>query len=355
MRDPAAFVSGYLSRYSEQELSVDRLVTEPSGLDLAGVVEALGDPRLGRLGVQLIADLMRPDDSIYFDAIFGAYDGQAAIRGWLIPAMAEIEFVEFVPQAPTELFDDGEGGTSLDEWQMVAVIGDERVPLPKGVSVRRLRDGWITWAVDVYDTGPMRQPPPGAQAPELPPVPVVEWPRTVAAMHLTDAARAWLDDASARRDWTLEPGRLTNADAHSLVHHAEAGGDIEVTCALFHPEGCRYIDPLFGEFDGRSAISAWLRDVMPKIGKVAFEPVGPALFNGATSLQEWVQVAVLPSGERVDMARGTSVRRYGDGMVTYAADYFDTASFADPRVVRASLAAGSTLTKADLQRYRSAG
>jgi limonene-1,2-epoxide hydrolase len=209
---------------------------------------------------------------------------------------------------------------------MVANIGDQQIPLSRGCSVRRYRDGWITWACDVYDTGPFRQPPPPemvppgvdpAAAPPLPPVPAVEWP--------TDAVAAPADTSPAT---------------------------IAAECAEFHPTDSVYHDP-FGEIHGREAITAWLTDVMPKIGRMAFDPIGPALDDGTTYVQEWVQVAVVSDDERVPMARGTSVRRRVDGQIVYAADYFDTASFLDPAVQAAGAAAGATLTAADIARHRS--
>ena len=63
-------------------------------------------------------------------------------------------------------------------------------------------------------------------------------------------------------------------------------------------------------------------------------------------------MAVLPDGSRVMMLRGTSVRRFADGWLTYAADYFDTAPLSDPEILAASKAAGSTVTAADVARYR---
>jgi hypothetical protein len=131
------------------------------------------EPGRQPMALQMIADFMRPEGSIYFDAIYGAMDGQLATRQWLIPTMATIDFIQFVPLAPHVLFDDGEGGTSLDEWEMVAVIGDDRMPLSKGVSVRRYRDGWITWACDVYDTGVFRVPPPPEAGVEAAPIPEI--------------------------------------------------------------------------------------------------------------------------------------------------------------------------------------
>ena len=63
-------------------------------------------------------------------------------------------------------------------------------------------------------------------------------------------------------------------------------------------------------------------------------------------------MAVQPDGSRVFMTRGTSVRRRRDGLVVYAADYFDTASIMDPEVQAAGLASGATLTADDIARHR---
>ena len=52
------------------------------------------------------------------------------------------------------------------------------------------------------------------------------------------------------------------------------------------------------------------------------------------------------------MLRGTSVRRYADGWVVYAADYFDTACLALPAFREAARAAGGTLTTGDIERFR---
>jgi ketosteroid isomerase-like protein len=236
--------------------------------------------------------------------------------------MASIDFIEFVPTAPHVLFDDGLGGTSVDEWKMVAVIGDERMPLAPGVSVRRYRDGWITWACDVYDTGVFRVPPPPDAGVEAAPIP--DWPRTV---------------------WPVDP---------SVPETRVCDVDWEAHAAAFHPTDSVYRDPIFGEVRGRDAIRSWLCDVMPKAGDIVFEPLGPELDDGTTSVQEWQQMAVQPDGSRVFMTRGTSVRRRRDGLIVEATDYFDTASLFDPEVVAASIAAGSTMTADDVARHRSA-
>jgi limonene-1,2-epoxide hydrolase len=320
MVNPEEFVEQYVAQQGGRPMTVDRLVTGPSGLDAPGMMAAMADPRLGRLGIQLMADFMAPAGSLYYDAIFGGYHGQAAIRNWLVPAMAEIEFIDFVPTAESALLDDGAGGTSVDEWRMVMNLEGQQIPLSRGVSVRRFRDGWITWACDVYDTGPFRVPGPDGQAAELPPVPPL--------------------------DWTPDgPGPTMQFDEATVA----------AMCAEFHPTDSVYHDPLFGEFHGREAIQAWLTDVMPKVGRVAFDPLGQTLDDGRVYVQEFLQHAVVSDTHRVPVVRGTSVRRRDDaGLIVYAADYFDTASMADPAIAEASVSAGATISGADVIRYRGA-
>ncbi len=328
VRSADEFVTSYIAEMDGREPDLERRVTEPSGLDAAGMMAAMANPWFTEPGrqpvaLQMIADFMKPEGSIYYDAIFGGFDGQFATRNWLIPAMASIDFIDFVPQAPHVLFDDGQGGTSLDEWEMVAVMGEDRMPLAKGVSVRRFREGWITWACDVYDSSVFRVPPPPEAGIEAAPIP--EWPRTV---------------------WKADP---------SVPETRSADVNWDAMADEFHPTDSVYIDPIFGEVRGREAIRAWLSDIMPKAGNLVFEPLGPVLDNGDVSVQEWQQMAVQPDGSRVFMTRGTSVRRRRDGLIVYAIDYFDTASIMDPEVQAAGLASGATMTADDVMRYRTAG
>ena len=374
------FVTSYVAQMSGKGMDLDRLVTEPSGLTAAAMMEAFAHPGLGRLGIPLMADFMAPEGSMYYDAIFGAFHGQRAIRGWLVPAMADIEFIDFVPTGTSVIFNDGEGGSSLDEWQMVMNVGDDKIPLSRGVSVRRYREGWITWACDVYDTAAFRQPPPPemAGAPGMPteaPPPLPLWPRvewttdpTVTAAPLSAAATAWIAKqrsahaagpshvaGAAGVSGDLVPGSssgLSHEDLHDLTHDPVIGYDFDLMSDLFHPTDSVYIDPIFGEFRGQDEIRGWLTDIMPRAGALAFEPLGAALFDGSTSVLEWKQMAVAADGTRTMMLRGTSVRRYADGWVVYAADYFDTAPLADPGIQAAGVAAGSTITGADIVRYR---
>jgi len=324
------FVEAYVADVAgsdDFEPDLARLVTEPSGLEAAGMMQALAHPWFTEPGrqpvaLQMMADFMAPDGSIYYDAIYGAFHGQAAIRNWLIPVMATIDFIEFVPTAPHALFDDGLGGTSLDEWQMVAVIGEDRMPLSRGVSVRRYRDGWITWACDVYDTGPFRVPPPPEVEVEVDAEPLPDWPRTI---------------------WERDP---------DVPETAARDVDFRAHADEFHETDSVYHDPIFGEIRGRAAIGEWLGDVMGKVGNIVFEPLGPELDDGETTVQEWQQMAVQPDGSRVFMTRGTSVRRRVERRLVYAADYFDTASLMDPGIQAAAVAAGSTLTTEDIARHR---
>ncbi|MDX2379872.1 MAG: nuclear transport factor 2 family protein [Acidimicrobiia bacterium] len=356
--DAVEFVDRFLTDGHDRSGSAGRIDAASSGLDAQGVLAALADERLDRRNaIEMMADLMHPDDSMYYDAIYGAFHGQADIRGWLVPTMQEIDFIDFVPQMPTAVFEDGAGGTSLDEWQMVARLDGVEIPLSKGVSVRRYRDGWITWNADVYDTGPFRNPPdPESEAADLPPWPRTPWEATPRSgdIPLSPAVAAWLGarSTSATNDIMHEPSGLTHRELFDVVHHPEIGCDWNVVADLMHPTECIYTDPIFGEFRGQSAIRSWLDDVMPKVGSVRFDAIGPVLFNGDASVQEFMQLAVQPDGSTVPIVRGTSVRRYADGWIVYAADYFDTAPLADPEIRAASLAAGSALTVDDIVRYR---
>jgi len=289
------FVSSYIAEMSGQEVDLERLITAPSGLDPHGMNAAIAHPDAGRLGISMMADFMAPDGSIYYDAIFGAFHGQSAIRKWLVPAMADIEFIDFVTTAAPVIFDDGLGGTSLDEWQMVMNLDGVKIPLSRGVSVRRYRDGWITWACDVYDTAAFRQPPPremaDSAAPELPPVPRLEW----------------ATDASELPSTIANPREIQQQ---------------------FHPTDAVYFDAIAGELRGEEAITTWLAEMTQRSADEVFVPLGPLLFDGDTSVQEWKTMVQGSDGQPTTM-RGTSVRRFADGCVVYAADYYDTATFND--------------------------
>lgn len=318
------FVRSFLSDFEgDAAANVRRFVDKSSGLDAEQILAVLGHPAIaaaGRtFGVQLMADFMHPKSSLYFDSIYGAYRGQLDIRGWLVPTMSSVPFLEFVPTHEAHVFADGVGKASVDEWKMVinpAAIGGEGDPIDvgRGVSVRRYRDGWINWSCDVYDTGPFRSDPNAG----LPPIPEVTWEPAV------DAEEVRVRDV-----------------------------DFVAECSRFHPTDSEYHDPIFGTFRGRDEITAWILDVMPKCGDIVYEPLGPLFDDGEVHVQEWLQRAVVPGGGRVEMTRGTSVRRYRDGLITYAADYFDTAPLAKPEILAAASACGSTIAVDDIVRWRS--
>ncbi|MEM9041957.1 MAG: hypothetical protein AAGD33_18875 [Actinomycetota bacterium] len=328
MSSPSEWVGSFLAR-AGQGLSIDRRVEEPHGFDAGGVLQVLDDSRLdSRSVIEALTDLMHPTDSMYFDAIFGAFHGQVAIRNWLVPTMGDISFIEFEPTAPTEVFSHARGTSSIDEWQMWANLGDDRLPLPRGVSTRHYRDGWVTWNADVYDTAPMRVPPPdvdpamaevmGDAEPEpLPPPPAVDWPSApMVPPPPSDALREWLDTPSDHR------GPLDHADIHTVMITPELGLDPDVVGPLWHPSQSRLVEPT-AEFTGAAAIQAHLGRRRDARTSITLEQIGPALFNGSCTAFEWI--AQRADGDWSDV-RGTSVCRYGDGLITYAADYYDTAA-----------------------------
>ena len=326
-RTPESFVDAYLAEVEATvpgaATDVSRLVLEPCGLDAAGMIAAISDPRLDRLGIAMLADFMAPEGSIYFDAIFGAYRGQAAIRAWLVPAMAEIDFIDFVPMAESVVFDDGEGESTLDEWQMVANMGDEQIPLSRGVSVRRHSAGWITWACDVYDTAAFRQPPPPEMEIEtapLPDCPQVDWRvhEGATALQLSTRANDWAAGIGAPVEGSVadRPSGLDHDEMLAVLTNSATAVDLDRMATLFHPTESTYLDPLVGEVSGQASIRAALSGSPPRLGGAGVEPVGPLLFDGTIAVQEWIQGTL----------RGASVRRFADGWMTYAADYFDTAA-----------------------------
>lgn len=197
-KDQQAYVAAYLSTVDTKRLDFDRLVTERSGLTHEEMHNIFAHPDLGGRGLEVLVDSMKPEGSMYFDAIFGPNYGQRDIRHWLLPTMLENSFLQFRPTGPSIFMDDGEGGTSMDEWVMVAAMEDEEIFLGNGISVRRFRDGWMVDAIDVYDSAISRTPPPPEMVdpnapppPELPPYPVMNF-KAVAEppwAPISDAAR----------------------------------------------------------------------------------------------------------------------------------------------------------------------
>jgi len=150
---------------------------------------------------------------------------------------------------------------------------------------------------------------------------------------------------------------IDHAELHRIVNDRSLGARFfEVFCDHCHPTDSLYLDPIFGAFYGREAIRAWLVPVMTMVGNVSFDATEPPLFvrgaNGEdTSLDEWVLQAVLPDGSKVPFTRGASVRKFRDGWVVYAADYFDTHPMRLAQVQAASEAAGSSVGVNDVSRF----
>jgi hypothetical protein len=369
-----AYAAAYLAEVGDNEMDMERLVNEPSGLTHEEMSNVFAHPSLGMRGLEVMVDLAKPEGSMYFDAIFGPSYGQHAIRNWLVPTMIESSFLEFRPTGPGVFMADGEGGTSMDEWVMVANLGETEINMGNGISVRRFRDGWMVDAIDVYDTSLSRMPPPPEMMalaagpdsaadmpppPALPPYPAMNFPAIEAeAPHpLSDAAQAWMDARLALHAAGEEPANsassgLTNEELHDLHNDPVAGMDFNLVADMMHPTDSVYIDPIFGRFEGQADIRAWYTDIMGKVGNIAFEPIAKTVWNGETSLQMWRQMAVLPDGEKVEMTWGFSVRKFKDGWIVYAADYFDTFSLQNPEVQAASTQIGSSITMEDIMRYR---
>ena len=363
------FVAAYMADREGEPLELDRVVGTPSGLAPEQMMTVLAHPGLKDRGLEVMADFMHPEKSMYFDAIFGANYGQQAIRSWLIPTMAEIAFIEFVPQQPSAVFETNTGAALIDEWKMVATLGDVQMPLADGISVRRFKDGWMTSVADVYDTMSSRTPPPADMVlpegmPEpgpLPDYPEMNWPIVDrgASAPLTEAASAWVESRQRARAGNEEPATLeqasglSNEELHAIHNHPTLGLDYNLVADLLHPTDSIYIDPIFGRFEGQQAIRSWMTDIMGKMGAIVFEPISEILWNGSTSVQMWKQVAELPAGDKVEMSWGVSVRRFENGWLVYCADYFDSFSLQKPEVQAAGQAAGSTITLEDILRYRS--
>ena len=212
----------------------------------------------------MMCDFMAPEGSIYYDAIYGAFDGQRAIRNWLIPTMATIDFIEFVPTAAPAVFDDGSGPPSLDEWQMFAVFGDDacrwRAGSACGATGTGGSPGRATCTTPARSESRRRPTPRPTSTPRYP----------------TGRARS-----APHRDPVAPDG------ARSI--------DFAALGAAFHPTDSVLHDPVVGELHDRDTISASLPTSAPRCGDVVYEPLGPRLDDGSTSVQEWQQMAVDPT------------------------------------------------------------
>ena len=369
-----AYVTNYMAQVTEGPFDMERMITEKSGLSHQEMATVFAHPSLGFRGLEMMVDLMKPEGSMYFDAIFGANYGQHDIRNWLVPTMVESSFLQFRPTGPAIFMDDGEGGTTIDEWIMVADFGETEIFMGHGISVRRFRDGWMIDSLDVYDAALSRTPPPAdamammeaigpaaAEMPPLPPYPEMNFqPVEVAAPEpLSEAAKAWMAAraearANGETGTNTTPTGLSNDDLHQLHNDPVASMDFELMADMMHPTESVYIDPIFGNFKGQDAIREWYTDIMGKMGNIVFEPIAQRVWNGETSLQMFRQMAVQPDGSKTEVTWGFAVRKYKDGWLVYAADYYDVTPLTLPEIGAAAEAAGWTLTEADIMKYRAA-
>ncbi|MEE8306779.1 MAG: nuclear transport factor 2 family protein [Gammaproteobacteria bacterium] len=369
-----AYVAAYLAQATDAPFDMERLITEPSGMSHEEMSTVFAHPELGMRGLEVMVDMMQPEGSMYFDAIFGANYGQHDIRNWLVPTMVESAYLQFKPTGPAIFMDDGEGGTTIDEWVMVAAIGGEDIYLGNGISVRRFRDGWITDSIDVYDAAISRNPPPAdaaammaemggadaaAAAPALPPYPEMNFQQIEAEAQppLSDAAEAWIAERMAEHESGGDPETtvstgLSNDDLYQVHNALGATLNYDLLADIMHPTEAVYIDPLFGRFEGQAAIRSWFDDVIPQVGNIVFETIAKPIWNGETSLHMFRQMAVQPDGTRVEMFWGFSVRRFKDGWLVYAADYYDTTKMSTPEGQAAYAAAGWTISQDDVMKYR---
>ncbi|MEM9035676.1 MAG: nuclear transport factor 2 family protein [Actinomycetota bacterium] len=317
MPTPYDWVTGFLDRAGDG-LDLDRVNERSPGLDATGAVEALGDPRLGEHAVEALTELLHPTDSMCFDAGFGAFHGQTAIRRWLMPRMGAIADGR-VPTAPMEIFGDAETTSSVSEWQMWASVEGERVPMSRGVSIRHHREGWIVWNADVYDTSPMRRSAAGGEGThELPEPPQVEWEtQPMITPERSDALEEWLERPPEER------GPIDHADIHTVMITPGLGLDPEIVVPLFHPTDSVLREP-HAELVGAEAIARHLGARRESRMTITLESIGVPLFNGDCTAFEWV--ARVPGAEPPVAVRGTSVCRYADGLVVAATDYYDNAA-----------------------------
>jgi limonene-1,2-epoxide hydrolase len=158
---------------------------------------------------------------------------------------------------------------------------------------------------------------------------------------------------------------MDHRELHRIINDRSTGDAFfEIFCDHLHPTDSVYIDPIFGRFEGREAIRAWLVPVMKKVGDVSFDAIEPAFFapgegaetetrhlgHGAvdSSFDEWMLSMHLPDGSTIPVVRGCSVRKFRDGYIVYACDYFDTHPLRSAEVQDISAQAGSTVSADDV-------
>ncbi len=113
----------------------------------------------------------------------------------------------------------------------------------------------------------------------------------------------------------------SNVETHELSNQLFVDGNVAEWCDLFSVEESTYIDPLFGEYRGRSAIKQWLVEVM---GRAHWRStaVGPRYFDGSTAAGEAQLLLQVRGGELA--LPFAFVQRYEEGSIVYRRDYYDT-------------------------------
>jgi hypothetical protein len=142
------------ARLEAHERGGNRALDRCSGLSADDLHAIHNYPTLGR-NWNLMADLMHPTDSVYIDPIFGRFEGQQAIRGWLTDIMDKIGGVDFEPISEI----DWNGETSLQLWKQLAKTPDgKQQEMAWGASVRQFKDGWLVYSADYFDTISLQKP-----------------------------------------------------------------------------------------------------------------------------------------------------------------------------------------------------
>lgn len=101
--------------------------------------------------LELLAHLLHPTDSVYFDPLLGELRGQALIRGHIERSVSPFGGHLREPLGPP-LFD---GETSVHEWQRLGNHADGTTVTIRGTSVRRFANGWLVYLAEYFDTAPL--------------------------------------------------------------------------------------------------------------------------------------------------------------------------------------------------------
>ena len=113
----------------------------------------------------------------------------------------------------------------------------------------------------------------------------------------------------------------TNEEVHRLSAEF-APRNVAAWCDLFHPVRSRYIDPVFGEYNGREAIRNWLVEVMGRAGEWRSRGAGTRFFDGSVAAGE-AELTIDLGGSRFVLPFAW-IQKYDDGWIVYRRDYYDT-------------------------------